>query len=330
MSLCSRSLSGQPFAVEHHILLRTVAAARCWKGNVWVPVKVSARLNLPLRPETVPPVRLGGSNGSSFVYHAQQFSVPLSALQEAWDSFIKRETLLATAHNGDSELNSEPAPAEFPLSTNGERFDRVTEELMLQCCGRLRSASPYWATAAEASYIYRAPFREEYLTDAANAVYTCAFPLCRPVAFYNVEGTVDPGRFTATTCCRYDPVNYEGKLYKPGVAVVMKAWALRHHCLHERQWITTYRAQLLGLSAPPLLTPVSFCFTKPVDLVNIAVLRRSEIIRGRVISSSGSPADPGAEATSESALEGTLLMSSNCTVVDTLGAQVLGTPSLPS
>ncbi|KPA77767.1 hypothetical protein ABB37_06603 [Leptomonas pyrrhocoris] len=326
MSRQSRSLSGQPFSIDNDILLRTVTAARQWCGSVWVPAKLAARLNLPLRPDTAPPVLLSSSNGSGFFYHAEQFAAPLSALQEAWDNFSKGEGALADPHHTESPSNSVAPSAVSPLSTNGERFDRETETRMLRCANGLRNASTYWATAAEATYLYNRPFHEAYLADTTHAVYANASPLCRPVAFYNVEGTIDPAHFTKETCCRYDPVNYEGRFYKPCVAVTMKAFALRHHCLHERQWITTRRASALGLSAPRVFTPVSF-FNMSVHLINVAVLKRSALIRGRAVSSSVSPAGVGTEAESESELERTLLMSSNCCVESTPKKQVLATPT---
>jgi hypothetical protein len=315
-SLQSRSLSGQPFAINHHVLLRTAARFQNWNGNVWVPARVAAQLHLPLRPNTAAPVKLQLPNGTSYVYHSEQFTAPVAVLQAAWDEFVRRENQLADPFAGEPETATSPACI-FPLNTNGERFDRETEERMIQCGGgggdgngdhRSQTRSRYWVTAAEASYVFATPLREAYLADPTNAVVSNGPLLCPGVSYSNVEGTTDPTRFTPNSCRRYDPVNYSGAPYRPCVAVVMKAFALRYGCLHERQWITTRRASYLGLSVPRSVNPISFMIRDPVHLVNVAVLQRSSFIRGRVVHSSVSPAGTGSGRGSEEALEESLLM----------------------
>lgn len=319
----SRSLSGQPFSFEHHLFLRTVAATRQWRGDVWVSAKVAAQLHLPLQPDTAAPLQLNASNGAGSFYHADQFAAPLPELQKAWDDYAQTQESSITCEFGaeaDSSLSKDVAnDVAVPLSTNGERFDRKTESLLLEC-NRERSLakapgelSRYWATAAEAAYIFKSPFPDLHLANPQCGVLTDCYPLCRPVKLYNVADTVHPARFTSSTCRRYDPVNYEGRFYRPCVAVSMKAFAIQHNCVHERQWITTNRAKALGLSVPRGVQPLSFFFDAPLYLINVGVLRRSALIRGRVVSSSVSPpAADESDADKDGLLEGALLVRSGC------------------
>lgn len=317
MSLQSRSLSGQPFIQEHHIFLSIAARAHQWSGNVWVPAKVAARLQLPLKPDTTPPLRLEGSNGHSLVYHTDQFTEPLETLQKAWNDFAaKRDSFPAGTPSSDTAASADASAPAFPLSTNGERFDRDTEERILRCIKKHKGSfkSPYWSTAAEAESIFHSPFRDAYLADTSRAVVASDFVLCRPVTLYNVDGTSDPSRFTSTTCRRYDPVNYKGRFYRPSAAVRMKAFAVRHNCLHERQWITARRALLLGFSIPHSVSPISFFFSYPVDLINVAVLRRSTLIRGHIVSSAVSPHNANEVCDGERKLESDLLLPTDCVI----------------
>ncbi|AIN96886.1 hypothetical protein LPMP_160100 [Leishmania panamensis] len=269
----SRTLCGHTFSAEDHRLLCAVARARGWTGRVWVPVSVMEILSFSLAPNTCVPVRLVSSNRSVWVYHSSQFIVPLSVLRERWRAHVhhlesaekdREATLLASQVTLDA----------LPLSTNGERFDSATEECMLRRAGGCVKARRYWATAAEAKWLYRTPFTDAYLADPENCVVSHANELCRPLALYNVEGTVDPNRFTAFTCRRYDPVNHRGHFYRPAVAVYMKAFALQYDCLHEPQWITLSRAAKLGLSLLPHIAPLSFFRGTPVLLISIGATQR--------------------------------------------------------
>ncbi|KAG5481933.1 hypothetical protein LSCM1_05643 [Leishmania martiniquensis] len=270
----SQTLSGHIFSEEHHHLLSRIAWTKGWTGRVWVPVPVMELLRLPLVLGTAAPVRVTSSNGSVWVYHSSQFTVPLDAMRELWNARVRR----IQAEEKDREaalLASRVAPDELPLSTNGERFDRATEECMLRRVRSHGTSSRYWATEAEAAWLYRTPFTAAYLSTPENGVVSQANELCRPVVLYNVEGTVDPSRFTELTCRRYDPVNYKGYFYKPVVALHMKALALHYNCLHEPQWITPHRAMKLGLSLIPHRKPLFLSMEVPSALVNIATTQRT-------------------------------------------------------
>ncbi|KAG5482459.1 hypothetical protein CUR178_05598 [Leishmania enriettii] len=270
----SRTLCGHAFSAEHHHHLCAIARARGWAGRVWVPVPVMELLSLPLSRKTFMPVRLTSSNGSVWVYHSSQFIAPLDAMQERWNARLR--CLEAEEKNRDATLMaSRVAPDSLPLSTNGERFDSATEDCMLRSVGSRDSASRYWATEAEAAWLYRTPFTDTYVSNPGNCVVSHANELCRPLALYNVEGTVDPSRFTKLTCRRYDPVNYNGHFYRPAVAMRMKMFALQYDCLDESQWITPRRAARLGLSLIPHVKPLLFSLERPLFLISIGATQRT-------------------------------------------------------
>lgn len=239
---------------------------------MWVPVPVVVLLSLPLADSPFAPVRLDSSDTSVCVYHSSQFMEPLDVLRERWKAHVR------CLENAEKDRNaallaSRAASEALPLSTNGERFDSATEECMLRIMSSRVNASRYWATEAEAKWLYCAPFTDAFLSNPGNRVISYANELYRPMALYNVEGTVDASRFNSLTCCRYDPVNYTGHFYKPAVAVRMKAFALRYNCLHERQWITHRRARHLGLSRLPHVPLLTFDI--PLSLVNIDATYRT-------------------------------------------------------
>ncbi|KAK7198290.1 hypothetical protein NESM_000786500 [Novymonas esmeraldas] len=264
----SRTLSGHTFSVDHHHFLCAVARARNWTSRVWVPAPLASLLCLPLVENTYLPLRLEGGCGSSLVYHASQFVLPLRVMWERWDAHV-RGVDAAEQRRVASLLASRVPPDTLPLSTNGERFDSVTEEMMLRWGSTAGAASSYWATAAEASWVYGARFSTAFLADPANGVVCRANSICRPVTYYNVRGTVDPSRFTPQTCRRYDPVNYHGAFYRPAVAVRMKMMALRHDYLGEPQWITPHRAALLGRVVLERAGAVAFRYGNLLRLINV-------------------------------------------------------------
>ncbi|KAG5508710.1 hypothetical protein JKF63_05208 [Porcisia hertigi] len=268
----SQTLCGHTFSLEHHHFLSSVTRARGWACHVWVPAPVMELLRLPLANNTFMPVRLDGSSGSVWVYHSAQFLAPLCALREQWATH-QRHLRDAERDREVKPLAPQMEPDKLPLNTNGERFDSATEDAILHRVSTRDKGSRYWATAAEAVWLYRAPFTDAYVSDPENGVVSKANALCRPLTFYNVEGTIDPARFSSLTCRRYDPVNYCGRFYRPAVAVRMKAHALQYDCLQEPQWITTHRADRLGLSPLPHITPLTFS-TASISLINLAVTSR--------------------------------------------------------
>ncbi|CAC9474068.1 conserved hypothetical protein [Leishmania infantum JPCM5] len=277
----SQTLCGHTFSAEHHRFLCAIAQTRGWADRVWVPVPVVERLSLRLADSPFTPARLVSSNGSVCVYHSSQFVEPLDVLRERWKAHV-RGLENAEKDRNAALLASQAAPDALPLSTNGERFDSATEECMLRIMSSRANASRYWATEAEAKWLYRAPFTDAHLSDPGNRVVSHANELCRPMALYNVAGTADPSRFTPLTCRRYDPVNYAGRFYRPAVAVRMKAFALQYNCLHERQWITQRRAMGLGLSILPHIPLLAFSLDMPLFLINIGATHRRSAPAPRV------------------------------------------------
>ncbi|GET87363.1 hypothetical protein, conserved [Leishmania tarentolae] len=294
----SQTLCGHTFSAEHHHFLCAIARRRGYTGNIWVPVPVVQSLSLPVADRDFIPARLESSNGAVSVYHSSQFTESLEALRQRWKAHV-RCIESAERDRKATLLASQVACDALPLSTNGERFDSATEECMLRIMGSRVTASRYWATEAEAKWLYRAPFTDAYLLNAGNRVVSRANELCRPMAFYNVEGTIDPGRFNSFTCRRYDPVNYTGVFYKPAVAVRMKAFALRYNCLHTRIWITPRRAGMLGLSIPPDIPPLTFSLMKQLSLINVSVIYRT----GAPVLQVPPKVDADAVVTSEDAME---------------------------
>ncbi|TPP51229.1 hypothetical protein CGC21_25305 [Leishmania donovani] len=263
------------------ILWRTLAYNKAAAQRQRRRHKRCARLSLRLADSPFTPARLVSSNGSVCVYHSSQFVEPLDVLRERWKAHV-RGLENAEKDRNAALLASQAAPDALPLSTNGERFDSATEECMLRIMSSRANASRYWATEAEAKWLYRAPFTDAHLSDPGNRVVSHANELCRPMALYNVAGTADPSRFTPLTCRRYDPVNYAGRFYRPAVAVRMKAFALQYNCLHERQWITQRRAMGLGLSILPHIPLLAFSLDMPLFLINIGATHRRSAPAPRV------------------------------------------------
>lgn len=267
----SCTLSGHVFSDEQHHLLRAVARTRGWPGAIWVPARVVKLLQLPLRDTRFAPVRVDTDLDHALMYHSAQFVLPLAAMQARWHDHLRRsEEAEQTRLSG--LLSAQTSVGALPLNTSGERFEEATEERILRHARHVSpGASRYWTTAAEAAYLYAAPFSATYLADPANAVVTDANPLYRPLRLYNAAGTGKSHRFSPETCRRYDAINAYGKLYLPATAVRMKAFAIRHGCLHEPRWITPRRARALGSAMPPHVHPPIFHTLNELALINVAL-----------------------------------------------------------
>ncbi|ESS63345.1 hypothetical protein TCDM_08889 [Trypanosoma cruzi Dm28c] len=259
-------ITGATFSPENEAILWTHAMARGYAASVWVPQSLVERLQLTERGHTTAaPVGVNAANGRRFFYNVSQ----LECTEEEIRGRVSKMSVPATRRPAACESDFD---ASHPLNTNGEPLPPAFVEEVHARFGRHHSAghSRYWATVDEAELIFDSPFDPLFL-NRKNAVTLRASNGSPCVTYYNVCGTRRPEVFNSDNCRRYQPVNFCGRRYSPGIATQMKASAISYGCMDSFIWLTTRRARKNGIGVRRGVTPLAVCAEGIFHLVNIAM-----------------------------------------------------------
>ncbi|RHW72461.1 hypothetical protein DPX39_050045600 [Trypanosoma brucei equiperdum] len=269
-------VTGRTFSPQVAATLWTHGMARQHSSNVWVPAEIIDRLGLKLSGTNPPaPVGVDAANGRRFFYNASQLECSQEELVAMTKSLLEARRGIAEAINGDTHplnTNGEPFPLEFAQQA---RLRTKTYEAAVQ--------SRFWATEYEAAYIFRSPFKPSFLTPE-NAVTVRGGAVYPRLCYYNVCGTRDPSIFSHETCRRYRPVNYYGQPYPAATSVQMKALSIQYGCMNDTLWVSTRRAERVGVKLRSGVKPLLFCVEDMTSLVNVAMTEDPDRLKRDILS----------------------------------------------
>lgn len=281
MSACT--VTGGLFSPRHQQFLDQIAATRNARMNCWISKSLSKVLQLTPRCGTVPIV-IGALNEEKFFYLVEDFVESAEViLQRSRAHFEALERRTSEAGKGEGTPNppctgscdlAHPAPNGIPrpLRTNGSFLDNQAECDILTRFPHLQQQSPYWVTAAEASYIFQSPVRctPPLAAPSVKVPHPCGFLM----TYYHVSSTVDPKVYTEENCSPYNPINFHGEPYAPMTAALMKRYAVQHRCCRFSRWITLTRLARLGAVSLPHVRPLVIMVNGEItQLINTGLTR---------------------------------------------------------
>eukprot|EP00796_Vickermania_ingenoplastis_P007091 gene7091-5025_t len=252
-----------------------------FRDNIWIAVDLARRLRLQTchsKSFTSFPVTLSAMNKSCAFINAEEFNEGQDEIAARYKAYICR----SAEESGNSSGSSLAPDAVRPLDTNGEPFDEATEEYILQHYQHLVLQSPYWATTAEASYVFQSPFTDGSLTTVPS-VEVVRFSGV-PIKYYHVSGTRHPDCYNAASCRRYDPYNFFGVFYRPATAIAMKRYAVQNRCCHSPRWVSLQRSQQYNAQLLRHIKPLSLVLNEEViQLVNTALTTNPSVLENAAV-----------------------------------------------